>query len=64
NCRFLLSPTGNIAKGEPRRFASPEAVSESYMRKLLSSSKECQTTPIGYRASEQAFIGLVTINPL
>jgi hypothetical protein len=33
NCRFLQSPTGNLAKGELRRFASPEDV--SYMRKLL-----------------------------
>jgi hypothetical protein len=33
NCRFLQSPTGNVAKGEPRRFASPEDV--SYTRKLL-----------------------------
>jgi PAS domain-containing protein len=62
NCRFLQSPTGNVAKGEPRRFASPEAV--SYMRKLLSSSKECQTTLINYRRGGQAFINLVTVIPL
>lgn len=62
NCRFLQSPTGNVAKGEPRRFASPEAV--SHMRKLLSSSKECQTTLVNYRKSGQAFINLVTVIPL
>ena len=62
NCRFLQSPSGNVAKGEPRRFASPEAV--SYMRKLLSSSKECQTTLINYRKGGQAFINLVTVIPL
>ncbi|KAF8551165.1 hypothetical protein OG21DRAFT_319673 [Imleria badia] len=62
NCRFLQSPTGNVAKGEPRRFASPEAV--SYMRKLLSSSKECQTTLVNYRKGGQAFINLVTVIPL
>ena len=27
NCCFLQSPNGNVAKGEPCRFASPEAVS-------------------------------------
>ncbi|KAF8137193.1 hypothetical protein EV363DRAFT_1316982 [Boletus edulis] len=62
NCRFLQSPTGHVARGEPRRFASPEAV--SYMRKLLSSSKECQTTLINYRKGGQAFINLVTVIPL
>ena len=62
NCRFLQSPTGDVAKGEPRRFASPEAV--SYMRKLLLSSKECQTTLINYRKGGQAFINLVTVIPL
>ena len=62
NCRFLQSPTGNVAKGEPRRFASPEAV--SYMRKLLSSSKECQTSLVNYRKGGQAFINLVTVIPL
>ncbi|KAG8216655.1 hypothetical protein J3R82DRAFT_6853 [Butyriboletus roseoflavus] len=62
NCRFLQSPTGNVAKGEPRRFASPEAV--SHMRKLLSSSKECQTTLVNYRKGGQAFINLVTVIPL
>ena len=62
NCRFLQSPTGNVAKGESRRFASPEAV--SYMRKLLSSSKECQTTLINYRKGGHAFINLVTVIPL
>ncbi|KAI9573349.1 hypothetical protein HD554DRAFT_861105 [Boletus coccyginus] len=62
NCRFLQSPTGNLAKGEPRRFASPEAV--SYMRKLLSSSKECQTTLVNYRKGGQAFINLITVVPL
>ena len=62
NCRFLQSPTGNVARGEPRRFVSPEAV--SHMRKLLSSSKECQTTIINYRKGGEAFINLVTVIPL
>ena len=34
------------------------------MRKLLSSSKECQTTLINYRKGGQAFINLVTVVPL
>ncbi|KAF9218818.1 hypothetical protein BS17DRAFT_479053 [Gyrodon lividus] len=62
NCRFLQSPTGHVAKGEMRRFASSEAV--SYMRKSLSSSKECQTSLINYRKGGQAFINLVTVIPL
>lgn len=62
NCRFLQSPIGNVVKGEPRRFASPKAV--SHMRKLLSSSKECQTTLINYRKGGQAFFNLVTVIPL
>ena len=62
NCRFLQSPTGNVAKGELRRFTSPEAV--SYTRKLLSSSKECQITLVNYRKGGQAFINLVTVIPL
>lgn len=62
NCRFLQSPSGNVAKSEPRRFTSPEAV--CYMRKSLSSSKECQTTLVNYRKGGQAFINLVTVIPL
>ena len=62
NCRFLQSPAGNVAKGEPRRFASQEAV--SYMQKLLASSKECQTTLVNYRKGGQAFINLVTVIPV
>ncbi|KAF8841451.1 hypothetical protein BDN67DRAFT_980355 [Paxillus ammoniavirescens] len=62
NCRFLQSPMGHVAKGETRRFVSPEAV--SYMRKSLSSFKECQTSLINYRKGGQAFINLVTIIPL
>ncbi|KAH7886815.1 hypothetical protein F5I97DRAFT_1057930 [Phlebopus sp. FC_14] len=62
NCRFLQSPTGHVSKGEPRRFASPDAV--AYMRKSLASSKECQTSLINYRKGGQAFINLVTVIPL
>jgi PAS domain-containing protein len=62
NCRFLQSPMGHVAKNETRRFVSPEAV--SYMRKSLSSFKECQTSLINYRKGGQAFINLVTIIPL
>ena len=59
NYRFLQSPTGNVARGEPCRFASPEAV--SYMRKLLASFKECQTTLINYRRGGWAFINPVSV---
>ncbi|KAG9313649.1 hypothetical protein JVU11DRAFT_5981 [Chiua virens] len=62
NCRFLQSPIGDVAKGEPRRFVNREAV--SCMRKSLSSSKECQITLINYRKGGQAFINLVTVIPL
>ncbi|KIJ58960.1 hypothetical protein HYDPIDRAFT_101687 [Hydnomerulius pinastri MD-312] len=62
NCRFLQSPSGNVSKGEPRRFASPEAV--GYMRKSIASFKECQTSLINYRKGGQAFINLVTVIPL
>ena len=62
NYRFLQSPTGNVAKGEPRRFPSPEAV--PYMRKLLSSSKECQTILINYSKGRRAFFNLVSVIPL
>ncbi|KAF9239897.1 hypothetical protein BU15DRAFT_46272 [Melanogaster broomeanus] len=62
NCRFLQSPTGYVSRGEPRRFASPEAI--SYMHKSLCSSKECQTSLVNYRKGGQAFINLVTVIPL
>ncbi|KAG1716804.1 hypothetical protein ID866_326 [Astraeus odoratus] len=62
NCRFLQSPTGHVAKGDVRRFVSPDAV--AYMRKSLSSGKECQISLVNYKKGGQAFINLVTVIPL
>lgn len=62
NCRFLQSPTGHVARGEPRQSVLREPV--AYMRKALASGKECQASLVNYRKGGQPFINLVTVVPL
>ncbi|TFY73478.1 hypothetical protein EWM64_g10534, partial [Hericium alpestre] len=62
NCRFLQSPDGQVQRGEPRSYTSPEAV--AYLRKSLVSDKECQTSIINYKKDGSAFINLITIIPV
>ncbi|KAF8487882.1 hypothetical protein JB92DRAFT_2574842, partial [Gautieria morchelliformis] len=62
NCRFLQHPTGQLARGAPRRHTAPSAV--HHMRKSLLQEKECQASLINYRKDGTAFVNLVTCIPI
>ncbi len=63
NCRFLQSPDGVLAKGEARRYTSPDAVAHLY-RNVVVGRKECQTSIVNYKKGGAAFINLVTVIPV
>lgn len=62
NCRFLQSPDGHLARGEPRRYTAPDAV--LHLKRATAQDKECQTSIINYRKGGAAFINLVTVIPI
>ena len=62
NCRFLQAPTGQVSKGELRRFTSQDAV--AHLAKSVISNKECQTSIVNYKKNGDAFINLVTVIPV
>ena len=62
NCRFLQAPSGNVVRGEERRYTSHSSVAQ--MKKAAVADKECQTCLINYKKDGTAFMNLVSIIPL
>ncbi|KAK2464497.1 hypothetical protein APHAL10511_003476 [Amanita phalloides] len=62
NCRFLQSPTGQVGRGEVRRYTSEGAV--AYLKRQLAADKECQTRIVNYRKGGAPFVNLLTVIPV
>ena len=62
NCRFLQSPTGEVAQGSKRKYTDGSAA--FHMKTHILSGKECQASAINYRKDGTPFINLITIIPI
>ncbi|KAL3470813.1 PAS domain-containing protein [Aspergillus californicus] len=62
NCRFLQSPDGVVAKGEPRKFT--DSYTTFRLLKTIQQGTELQVSMINYRKGGQPFLNLVTMIPV
>ncbi|TFK19911.1 hypothetical protein FA15DRAFT_659489 [Coprinopsis marcescibilis] len=63
NCRFLQSPTGQLAPGAQRPDA-PSQQAAAHLKKNLDADKECQIVITNYRKDGTQFTNMVTVIPI
>lgn len=62
NCRFLQSPTGQVAPGVKRQYVDDDAV--LYLKNMVTGRSEAQISLINYRRGGQPFMNLLTMIPI